>query len=67
MPGLGMFSTEVDDSVVVYLPVADPSAILSCRKSCIKPIAIAQKLNSPFLQGDKEINPSGKDMTQLFV
>ena len=61
MTGLGKFSTKVDDNVVIYLLVANPSAILSCRESCnicIKPIAIAQKLNSPFLHRDEEVDPT---------
>jgi hypothetical protein len=50
-----------NDYVVVYLLVANSLAILACRESCsmcVKPIAIAQKLDSPFLHGDEEVDPT---------
>jgi hypothetical protein len=50
---------EVDDNMIIYLLVANLFAILSCRElcnMCIKPAATAQKLNSPFLHRDKEVD-----------
>ena len=54
MPGLGTLGTKVDDTVVIHLLIRNPLAVLSS----IIAITIAQKPNSPFLQWDKEIDPT---------
>src|SRR6266404_6450355 len=58
---IGDFRTKVNHNVVIHLLCFDPFAIFTAYKPIIvgkKPISVTQKLYSPLLRGNEEVDPA---------